>query len=163
MILLVGVDHLIHLELNIGILLAVLASIFYAAYILITKKSRSKLDVFPFMFYSMLGASVFLLITCLCTGNPVIGFSAKVWGCFIGMGLVCQLLGWLTINYAIHHMEPTRVSISLLSQTVFAGLLAAVLLSERLGMYEIIGSVIVLAGIAITFLKPRHRSNKVVS
>ncbi len=156
MILLVGAGHILHLELNAGILLAVLASIFYAAYILITKKSRSKLDVFPFMFYSMLGASVFLLITCLCTGNPVVGFSSKVWLCFIGMGVVCQLLGWLTINYSIHHMEPTRVSISLLSQTVFAGLLAALLLSERLVLNEIIGSVIMLAGIAITFLNPRQ-------
>ncbi len=156
MIVLVGVENILHLQLNTGIMLAVLASIFYAAYILITKKSRSKLDVFPFMFYSMLGASVFLLVTCLFTGSPVMGFSSKVWWCFIGMGLVCQLLGWLTINYAIHHMEPTRVSISLLSQTVFAGLLAALLLSERLVLTEIIGSIIVLAGIAITFLKPRQ-------
>jgi drug/metabolite transporter (DMT)-like permease len=163
MIVLVGVGHILHLELNIGILLAVLASIFYAAYILITKKSRSKLDVFPFMFYSMMGASLFLLVTCYCTGNPIVGFSSKVWWCFIGMGVVCQLIGWLTINYAIHHMDATRVSISLLSQTVFAGLLAAALLSERLGATEIIGSAIVLAGIAITFLKPRHQSNKIVS
>jgi hypothetical protein len=28
---------------------------------------------------------------------------------------------------------------------------------------EIVGSVIVLAGIAITFLKPRNQSNKIVS
>lgn len=163
MVLLVGTGHIIHLELNIGILLALLASVFYASYILITKKSRSKLDVFPFMFYSMLGASVFSLIICLCTGDPLISFSSKVWLCFIGMGVVCQLIGWLTINYAIHHIEATRVSISLLSQTVFAGLLAAFMLNEHLGLNEVIGSAIVLAGIAITFLKPRHQSNKIVS
>jgi drug/metabolite transporter (DMT)-like permease len=163
MVLLVGFEHVIHLELNVGILLALLASLFYATYILVTKKSMAQLDVFPFMFYSMLGASVFLLVICLYTGNHVVGFTPKVWGCFIGMGLVCQLLGWLTINYSIHHMEPTRVSVALLSQTVFAGLLAALLLSERLGLNEIIGSAIVLAGIAITFLKPRHQSNKSVS
>lgn len=163
MVLLVGFEHIIHFELNAGILLALLASLFYATYILVTKKSMSQLDVFTFMFYSMLGASVFLLVVCFSTGNHVVGFTPKVWGCFIGMGVVCQLLGWLTINYAIHHMEPTRVSVALLSQTVFAGLLAALLLSERLGLNEIIGSAIVLAGIAITFLKPRGQSNKIVS
>jgi drug/metabolite transporter (DMT)-like permease len=163
MVILVGFEHIVHLELNAGILLALLASLFYAIYILITKKSMSQLDVFAFMFYSMLSASLFLLVMCFVMGNPVTAFPLKVWLCFIGMGLVCQLTGWLTINYAIHHMEPTRVSVSLLSQTVFAGLLAALLLSERLDLNELIGSVIVLAGIAITFLKPRHQSNKIVS
>lgn len=156
MIWLVGPANLLHLQFNTGILLAVLSSIFYASYVLTAKRSRADLDVLQFMFYSMLASGVFLLIICLFTNSPVTGFSPKVWGCFIGMGLVCQLLGWLTINYAIHHMEPTRVSISLLSQTVFTGILAAALLSEHLGAGEIIASVIVLAGIAVTFLKPRQ-------
>jgi drug/metabolite transporter (DMT)-like permease len=163
MVVLVGFNHIVHLELNAGILLALLASLFYAIYILVTKKSMGQLDVFPFMFYSMLGASLFLLVMCFVIGNLVAAFSLKVWLCFIGMGLICQLTGWLTINYAIQHMEPTRVSVALLSQTVFAGLLAAMFLSERLDLNEIIGSMIVLAGIAITFLKPRHQSNKIVS
>jgi drug/metabolite transporter (DMT)-like permease len=156
MVILVGFKHIVHLELNAGVLLAVLSSLLYAIYILITKKSMSQLDVLTFMFYSMLGASVFLFIMCFAMGNPVAAFPLKVWLYFIAMGLVCQLTGWLTINYAIHHMEPTRVSVALLSQTVFAGLLAALLLSERLDVKEIIGSALVLAGIGITFLKPRQ-------
>ncbi|NNU34229.1 EamA family transporter [Mucilaginibacter sp. S1162] len=71
------------------------------------------------------------------------------------MGIICQLAGWITINYAISRLESTKVSIALLSQTVTTGLLAVVLLGEELSVVEIIGSVIVLAGIAITFLKPK--------
>ena len=55
------------------------------------------------------------------------------------------------------------MAIALLSQTVFAGLLAAVFLKEKLEAKEIIGSVIVLAGIAVTFLRPRNQANKIVS
>jgi drug/metabolite transporter (DMT)-like permease len=69
------------------------------------------------------------------------------------MGLVCQLAGWITINYSINHLEATRVSIALLSQTVIAGIWATLFLHEELAFTEIMGSVIVLAGIAITFLK----------
>ncbi len=163
MVILVGYQHILHLELNAGILLATLASLFYAIYILITKNIMADIDVFSFMFYSMLSASVFLLIVNCFMGNDIIHLSTNVWLCFIGMGLICQLAGWLTINYSLRYLESTKVAITLLSQTVFAGLMAAAFLSERLELNEIIGSVIVLTGIATTFLKPRNQSNKIVS
>ena len=155
MVVLVGYQHILHLELNTGILLATLASLFYAIYILITKNIMADIDVFSFMFYSMLGASVFMLMINLFMGNDIIHLSTKVWACFIGMGLICQLTGWLTINYSLRYLESTKVAITLLSQTVFAGLMAAAFLGERLVLNEIIGSVIVLAGIATTFIKPK--------
>ena len=163
MIILVGYEHILHLELNAGILLAVLASLFYAIYIMITKNIIAGIDVFTFMFYSMMSASIFLLIVNGFMNNSLIHLSVKVWLCFIGMGLICQLTGWLTINYSLRYLESTKVSIALLSQTVFAGLLAAFLLNEKLEANELIGSLIVLAGIAVTFLKPVNQSNKIVS
>ncbi len=122
-----------------------------------------KMDGVTFMFYSMLGASVFLLMVNKLMGGNIVDFSVRVWLCFVGMGLLCQLTGWLTINYSLRYLESTKVAIALLSQTVFAGLLAVFLLNEKLQVNEIIGSVIVLAGIAITFLKPRNQLNKSVS
>jgi drug/metabolite transporter (DMT)-like permease len=160
MVVLVGYQHILHLELNAGILLAALASFFYAAYIMITKNVMARIDVFTFMFYSMLSASIFLLLVNKLLGGNIVDFSLRVWLCFVGMGLICQLAGWLTINYSLRYMESTRVAIALLSQTVFAGLLAAFILNEKLTTTEIIGSVIVLAGIAITFLKPYSVSIK---
>jgi drug/metabolite transporter (DMT)-like permease len=153
MVVLVGYHHILHLELNAGILLAILASLFYAAYIIITKNVMTGIDVFTFMFYSMLSAFVFLLIISGFLNENMVHLSLKVWICFVGMGLLCQLTGWLTINYSLRYLESTKVAISLLSQTVFAGLLATFLLNEKLETNEIIGSVIVLAGIAITFIK----------
>lgn len=159
MVVLVGYEHILHLEINAGIMLATLASLLYAIYIMITKNIMARIDLFSFMFYSMLGASIFLLLVNGIMGNNIINYTTNVWLYFIGMGLLCQLTGWLTINYSLRYLESTKVSITLLSQTVFAGLLAAFLLAERLDINEIIGSIIVLAGIAITFLK---RSNKTV-
>ncbi len=153
MVVLVGYEHILHLEINAGIMLATLASLLYAIYIMITKNIMAHIDLFSFMFYSMLGASVFLLLVNGIMGNNIINYSLNVWLYFIGMGLLCQLTGWLTINYSLRYLESTKVAITLLSQTVFAGLLAAFLLAERLDVNEIIGSVIVLGGIAITFVK----------
>jgi drug/metabolite transporter (DMT)-like permease len=107
------------------------------------------------MFYNMIGASVFMLLICLTRGDELFHFSTPTWLYMIGMGLICQLAGWLTINYSLNFLQATRVSIALLSQTVIAGIWAALLLHEKLDLKEIIGSVTVLAGIAITFLKRR--------
>ena len=50
-------------------------------------------------------------------------------------------------------MPSPKVSVALLSQTVIAGVWATLLLNEKLQLKEILGSLIVLFGIAITFLK----------
>ena len=153
MVILVGYQNIIALKFSTGILLALLASLLYAIYIIITKGILQKIDTLTFMFYNMLAASVFMLVICGFQHNSIVGFSATAWLCFLGMGLICQLTGWITINHTLRFLESTKVSIALLAQTVLAGFWAILFLSEMLEPKEIIGSVIVLAGIAVTFLK----------
>lgn len=155
MIILVGISQVLQLQFNLGIVLAVTASVLYAIYMLITKDVLKRIDTIPFMFYSMLASTLFLLIIALILGDNLLNFNEKTWLSFAGMGIICQLAGWLTINYAISFLESTKVSIALLSQTVATGGLAVLLLDESLEVKEIVGSVIVLCGIAITFLKPK--------
>ncbi len=161
MVVLVGYQDIIALKFNIGILLALLASFFYAIYILITKGVLKKISTLTFMFYNMLAASIFLLAICGMQQNNVITFPLTAWLNFLGMGVICQLIGWITINHSLRFLESTKVSIALLGQTVIAGFWAILFLNERLELKEIIGSIIVLAGIAITFLKP-GKSIKVI-
>jgi drug/metabolite transporter (DMT)-like permease len=162
MVVLVGFQNIIKLQFNVGILLALLASFFYAIYIILTKGILQKISTLTFMFYNMLAASIFLLVIALFQSDNLVTFSASTWLCFLGMGLICQLTGWITINHSIRFLPSTKVSIALLGQTVIAGFWAILFLNERLELKEIIGSIIVLAGIAITFLK-RNQSNKIVN
>ncbi|MDB5025689.1 MAG: family transporter [Mucilaginibacter sp.] len=162
MIVLVGYQNILHLQFNIGLVYALIASLFYAIYIMITKGILRKISTITFMFYNMLGASVFLLLICSFQHDELVHFPTSTWLCLLGMGLICQLAGWITINYSLHHLEATKVSIALLGQTVLASFWAMLLLSEKLEFKEIIGSVIVLAGISFTFLK-RGQTNKIVN
>ena len=162
MAILVGYQHILHLEFNIGLVYALIASLFYAIYIMITKGILRKISTVTFMFYNMLGASIFLLLICLFEHNELINFPVATWLNLLGMGLICQLVGWITINYSLNYLDATKVSVALLSQTVIAGIWATFLLNEKLEFKEIAGSVVVLAGIAITFLK-RNQPNKIVN
>jgi len=156
MVILVGYQHILRLQFNLGLILALIASLFYAIYIMITKGILQKISTVTFMFYNMLGASVFLFIICGFRHDEMLNFPTATWLYLLGMGLICQLAGWITINYSLNYLDATKVSVSLLSQTVLAGIWAMILLGEKLEFKEIAGSVIVLSGIAITFLKRRQ-------
>jgi len=156
MVILVGYQHILQLQFNVGLILALIASLFYAIYIMITKGILQKISTVTFMFYNMLGASVFLFMICGFRHDEMLNFPTSTWLYLLGMGLICQLAGWITINYSLNYLDATKVSVSLLSQTVLAGIWAMILLGEKLEFKEIAGSVIVLTGIAITFLKRRQ-------
>ena len=156
MVILVGYQQIFHLQFNIGLILALIASLFYAIYIMITKGILQRITTVTFMFYNMLSASAFLFLISLFQHNEMLNFPASTWLYLLGMGLICQLAGWITINYSLNYLDATKVSVALLSQTVIAGIWAMMLLGEKLEFKEIAGSVIVLTGIAITFLKRRQ-------
>jgi drug/metabolite transporter (DMT)-like permease len=157
MVVLVGYQNVISLQFNAGILYAIAASMFYAAYLMITKGVLKHIDTFTFMFYNMLGATALLLTVAMLRGDVLTGFGKATWGCFLGMGVLCQLTGWLTINHSLRYLESVKVAIALLGQTVIAGFLAIALLGEVLHIKEIVGSAIVLAGIAVSFYKASPR------
>jgi drug/metabolite transporter (DMT)-like permease len=153
MVVLVGIHNILSLQLNEGIVYAAISSILYAIYILITKGILQRVDTLVFMFYNMLASSVFLGVFCLVDHDTLTGFSIHTWLLLIALGLFCQLIGWITVNYAIRHLDSTQVSLTLLSQTVVTALLAWWLLDEKIGFIEILGGVIVLTGISLTFIK----------
>lgn len=153
MVILVGFSNLLTLQLNIGILYATLASMLYATYILLTKNVLRRVSIITFMFYSMLSSSIYLMLIGISQHTEMVHFPTHTWLNFLGMGLVCQLIGWLTINHAISYLPATKTSVALLAQTVATAVIAAFILGEVLNLSEITGSIIVLAGIAVTFVK----------
>jgi len=143
----VGIDKIYNSRLNLGHFLAILASLFYAFYLLIMRKGRLHLDTVTFTMISMLSSSVVLFFISVFTGTQLSGFSIQSWEAMIALGLISQLGGWLAINYAMAYMPATIASVSLLSQSVFTALIAIPVLGEKLTNIEIFGAAIVLTGI----------------
>lgn len=149
----VGIDKITGSKLETGHFLAILASIFYAIYLLFMRKGRASLDTVTFTAISMLVSSVFLLFICLVSSTPLVGFSLKSWVSLAGLGLISQLGGWLAINYALGYIESTTASVGLLSQTVITAIIAVPMLHEKLSIIEISGALVVLFGIYLVTRK----------
>ena len=151
MAMLVGFKFFLELDFDNAFMLAVLSGIFYSIYLLVSKKALSQIDVLSFMTISLLASSIYLAIACLLMNEPFTGFTDMGWFVLLLQAVVCQLMAWLSISFATQHMRPTRVSLSLLAQAVITALLAWVFLDEKITVNMVIGGLILLVGIRITF------------
>lgn len=144
-----GQDFLTHPTLGWGDLLALIAGIFYAIFFLISKRAREQTSAFVGWWVSSLVSTLTLLALCVALQTPLGGYSLQTYLNIATLALVTQVLGMLSINYAMGHLPVAIISPALLLQPVIAAVLAIPLLGQPLGATQIIGGVLVLGGIGI--------------
>ena len=159
MVIFVGLETVLEFKLDFAFFLGILSGLLYAIYILVSKNVLAKMNIVTFMLYSMIFSTVFLFFINVLFHENFVGFSEKAWISLFVQGIVCQLIAWLLISYATQKMRATRVSLSLLSQAIFATILAAIFVNEKITNVQMIGSVIILAGIATTFYEKKTVPN----
>lgn len=155
MITLVGFHFFLDLDFNLAFIFAILSGVFYAVYMLVSKFVLYDMEVVPFITLSTLSSAVFLGILSFAMNEPFIGFTEMGWLALLAQGLICQLAAWLLLGYATKHMRATRVSVSLLGQAVLTTFLAWLFIGEEVTIQMLVGGVILLFGIRITFYEKR--------
>lgn len=163
MAMLVGFKFFLELDFNNSFLLAVLSGILYSIYLLISKKALTYIDVLSFMTISLMASTIYLAIVCIWMNEPFSGFSNLGWLVLLIQAVVCQLMAWLSVSYATQHMRPTRVSLSLLGQAVITSILAWLFLDEKITFNMIVGGLILLLGIRITFFTKTLSLNNILT
>lgn len=159
MVILIGPDTFTRMQFDKGFVMAVVSGLLYASYMIVSKKALNRMNIVSFMTYSMIVSSVYLLIICLLMKQPLWDFSPTIWSVLSIQGIVCQLLGWLTISYAIQKLDAQRVSLSLLSQSIVTALLAWIFINEKISLQMIVGGLVILLGIGVTFIKKKKVSS----
>lgn len=143
----VGRDFFLHPNLGLGDLMACGAAVFYAAYMLTTQHGRVNLDMFRYWWLASLSASFGLMIISLAMGYSLTGYATQSWLIFLATAIVSQIIGYMSISYALGHLPASVVSPSLIGQPIVTTILAIPLLGEFPGTIQIVGGLIALAGI----------------
>jgi drug/metabolite transporter (DMT)-like permease len=133
----------------IGDALALVASIFFAGYLLTAEHLRSGMDTLTFNTLAIAGSVVVLLVVCVAIGAPLSGYSTRTWLALAGLGLVSQLGAYFALVYALGHLPATITSVGLLMQLPLTAALAAMLLGEPITGSQMIGGGLVLAGVYV--------------
>ena len=155
MLAIVGMDIVRHPKLGLGDAFAVAGAAFYAGYLLYVRRSRQELDALTFSAVSGVAAVAMLLIICLVIGTPLLGYSVRSWWSLLGLALVTQVVGHLSVAYALGHLPVSVTSVALLGQAPITALLAVPLLRESLSALQVLGGGLVLAGIFVVNRTPK--------
>jgi drug/metabolite transporter (DMT)-like permease len=144
-----GSNLLLHPSFSKGDALALLSSFFYAGYFLVTQKSRTKVDALTSTGLIAFGSAATLLIICLISNAPLTGYPPATWAIFIAAGLLSQVCGYFCMTYALGHIPASIVSPTMIASPVISSLLAIPIAGENLSLFQIIGGILVFAGIIL--------------
>jgi drug/metabolite transporter (DMT)-like permease len=142
-----GADFSHHFTLGLGDLLAIGASLFYAGYYLLTQAGRRHLASLAYVSAAGVASSLLLLGFSLAVGFRLTGYPPSTWLAFFGLAMITQVIGYLSVGYALGHLRASLVAPTMVGQPVVTALLAIPLLGEHLAPVQWIGGAVVLTGI----------------
>ena len=132
-----------------GDLFALLGAVFLAVYTLLGSRLRKSFSTISYTFLAYAGASAVLLCACLVTSVPLTGWSTDDYFYSFLMTVFCTYLGHTIFNWGLRYLPAPFISTCRLGEPVVATILAVVVFGEVPGAHQIIGGVIVLAGLYI--------------
>lgn len=144
-----GRDFLAHPALGVADLLSLLAGFFYGCFFLATERARDNLSSLLTWWVAAVTSATALLGFSPILRQPLWGYSLPTYASLIALALVTQVGGYISINYALGHLPASVVSPTLLAQPVLTALLAVPLLGEAITAAQVVGGVMVLAGIGV--------------
>ncbi len=132
----------------IGDLFALLGAVFAAGYIMVGRIVRTHgagWQAYVTTAYSV--AAVLLIAAALLNGSSIGGYSDKTYLMFALLALVPQLIGHTSLNRSLGYLPAVTVAIAILGEPVGATILAAIFLAETPTAIEVIGGLMLLAGV----------------
>jgi drug/metabolite transporter (DMT)-like permease len=147
-----SVDALVHLDLNLGDLLMLVAIVVWTAYTLLGRRLR---DVAPITATAAQAtiAAIVMLPAALIAGIAMPSTGAS-WGAVLFIGTVPSIGAYILWNSALRNIPPAVAGVFLNLLTVFTVAISAAL-GTPIGAAEIIGGVLVLGGVALASVPAR--------
>lgn len=132
-----------------GDILALIACALITGYLLFGQDVRKRISLitYTFVVYSVSSLTLFLYV--LVKGESFGPYPAAEWMWFVLLAIIPNLLGHTLFNWSLKWVSTNVISIAILFEPVGAAILAFYIFGEKLISTQIIGGLIVLAGIII--------------
>lgn len=142
-----------------GDFLAILGAISGAGYVMIGRRVRAQVSLIPYITLAYSSAAIILSSVVIVLGLEPFDYPLKVYGWFLLLALLPQLIGHTTINWALRHLPAAFVSVTLLGEPVASTLWAYLLFGEQPGWLMYVGALCILLGIGIASLPKVDRAS----
>lgn len=141
-----------------GIILVLLTTITYSAYIIANKKSSfSSLDTLVILFYVSLGLSVVLFSYSIIAGTFQIPKTFNLWLDLLAIAILCTVFSLGLLMYGIKKLGSSVAAVLNMFEPTTTVIAGVIIYKEALTLNIIIGSsLVVLSTICIMFLNTRE-------
>jgi len=136
-------------EYRAGVVLALLAAISYAGYILVLRNFQSKFSVsaFPTIGLIALITSAVLALEALVINESLVIPDLQSWVALLGYGLFSQVLAWVLISNGLPKIEASRAGLILLLQPTFSFVWDILFFNRPTTWLEVLGALMALFAI----------------
>jgi len=135
----------------LGNALALVGAVSAAGYLLLGRSAqRHGLSLQAYVGVAYAVAAIVLLPLPLVFGHAYLAYPLATAFWVVLLALVPQLIGHTGINFALKHLDPTKVATATLLEPIGAGLGAWWLFTEVPGPLTLVGAVLVLLGVLLT-------------
>lgn len=118
-----------------------------AGYMIAGRRVRPHYSLVSYTFIVYGISAAFLLLFVLVSGQPLSGYPPVTYLWFLLLGIIPQILGHSSFNWALRYLPAAFVSLALLGEPVGTTILAVLILRENPAMIELIGGAMILSGI----------------
>ncbi|APF18154.1 protein of unknown function DUF6 transmembrane [Caldithrix abyssi DSM 13497] len=140
---------------TLGDFLAIISAFCLAAYLLIARFYRQKIDLLPYLVLVYAAAALFTLLLILFLKINFLNLALKSWF-FLGLlALGPNLIGHSLLNWASRKMPVYLVNLAMQGEAVLATFYAALLLNEIPGEQFYFGAGLILLAVSFIFLNRR--------
>jgi len=150
----IGLIGLVWGEWNISrpvfLLFGIGSAVFYAVYIILSRKYLSLTPALPSSFYVQLGAGIVLSLIHFRT-QPMRAFEimSHHYLLILSMAIICSLLAMTLFLLGLQKISSAEASILSTTEPIFGVIFATTLLGEKIHTIQIIGGVLILAGLIV--------------
>ena len=141
-----------------GDILAMLAGLLYAFYLIIVERTRGGLRPLPLLFLASLFGATMLLPAALFSGETVVPAN---WTALVALALCSQVVGQGLLVYALGHVRPLVVGIAMLTQPALSALLGWIYYGERFTAFDWLGAAMIVAALVLVRLRDADATPKV--
>jgi drug/metabolite transporter, DME family len=145
--------------LPLGLLIALGSAITYGSLSLFGKKLRGDYNAWTIMFYIFLFGTIALFSVQLGSPDPFPVF-LSVLPLFAGFVLISTILGFGLYTTSLKYLPASVASITATTEIFFASILAYIFLQERMDLWQIIGSVLIIAGVILVSLAKENTADE---
>lgn len=144
----------------LGNFLALVGAWMAAGYLIVGRKMRNRFSI-SFYAFCVYGIAAILLFIALSSSHlKLSGYQNKTYFWMILLGIIPQLIGHSSFNWALGYLPAALVSVGIMGEPVGTIILASIIFNEIPRSGELAGGILILAGILVVSLANRQASRK---